>query len=229
MAHRLAQRTWRVDGQDIALRPDSSGGLLAWQQPWSNKAGTAHALAWVRLALKTLPNVAAPILVVSSQATRISRTMAYARTVLAEQAETALPIVEVEMAGRGRVRRIHRMSLQTLARLGMDHSVLHNIQQRVEAEQNADAQGDNESQDEAETGTVGLGPIRPVQGKTFSFPVGRGVGMHHLRELDRHIRQVLAPTPPWPSSRTPAPAASSSCPRPNCPCSRATSSALWTP
>ncbi|MFG3398715.1 RNaseH domain-containing protein [Streptomyces parvus] len=195
LAHRLAQRTWRVDGQDIALRPDSSGGLIAWQQPWSNKAGTAHALARVRLALKTLPNVADPILVVSSQATRISRTMAYARTVLAEQAETALPIVEVEMAGRGRVRRIHRMSLQTLARLGMDHSVLHNIQQRVEAEQNADAQGDNESQDEAEAGTVGLGPIRPVQGKTFSFPVGRGVGMHHLRELDRHIGQILAPTP----------------------------------
>ncbi|MCZ9339612.1 DUF3962 domain-containing protein, partial [Streptomyces sp. TRM76130] len=36
LAHRLAQRTWRVDGQDIALRPDSNGGLIAWQQPWSN-------------------------------------------------------------------------------------------------------------------------------------------------------------------------------------------------
>ncbi|MEU7244889.1 RNaseH domain-containing protein [Streptomyces sparsogenes] len=201
LAHRLAQHTWRVDGQDITLRPDSSGGLIAWQQPWSNKAGTAHALARVRLTLKTLPNVSDPILVVSSQATRISRTMAYARTVLAEQAEAALPIVEVEMAGRGRVRRVHRMSLQTLARLGMDHSVLHNIQQRVEVEQSADARGDNASQDgpetvaEAETGAGGLGPIRPVQGKTFSFPVGRGVGMHHLRELDRHIGQILAPTP----------------------------------
>ncbi|WP_432177121.1 RNaseH domain-containing protein [Streptomyces sp. Tue6028] len=190
LAHRLAQRTWMVDGQDIVLRPDSSGGLIAWQQPWSNKAGTAHALARVRLALKTLPNVADPILVVSSQATRISRTMAYARTVLAEQAETALPIVEVEMAGRGRVRRIHRMSLQTLARLGMDHSVLHNIQRRVEAEHSADARDDH--QPEAET--AGLGPIRPVQGRTFSFPVGHGVGMHHLRELDQHIGQVLSPT-----------------------------------
>ncbi|GAA2476544.1 hypothetical protein GCM10023100_00100 [Actinocorallia cavernae] len=197
LAHRLAQHTWRVDGQDIALRPDSSGGLIAWQRPWSNKAGTAHALARVRLALKTLPNVADPILVVSSQATRISRTMAYARTVLAEQAETALPIVEVEMAGRGRVRRVHRMALQTLGRLGMDHSVLHNIQQRVEAEQSTDARCDNESTGEprlvAEAETAGLGPIRPVQGKTFSFPVGRGVGMHHLRELDRHIGQILAP------------------------------------
>ncbi|MGW0954776.1 RNaseH domain-containing protein [Streptomyces sp. NPDC002545] len=211
LAHRLAQHTWNVDGQDIALRPDSSGGLIAWQQPWSNKAGTAHALARVRLALKTLPNVADPILVVSSQATRISRKMAYARTVLAEQAETALPIIEVEMAGRGRIRRVHRMSLQTLARLGMDHSVLHNIQQRVEAEQQAEQQarqqagspdapepGEEEgleafSMAQTESGTTGLGPIRPVQGKNFSFPVGRGVGMHHLRELDRHIGQVLAP------------------------------------
>ncbi|EGG48279.1 hypothetical protein RKD19_000007 [Streptomyces canus] len=195
LAYRLAQHTWRVDGQDIVLRPDSSGGLIAWQQPWSNKAGTAHALARVRLALKTLPNVADPVLVVSSQATRISRTMAYARTVLAEQAETALPIVEVEMAGRGRVRRIHRMSLQTLARLGMDHSVLHNIQQRVEAEHGADVRDDNQPTAEAETETAGLGPIRPIQGKTFSFPVGRGVGMHHLRELDQHIGQILSPTP----------------------------------
>ncbi|MGW1055956.1 RNaseH domain-containing protein [Streptomyces sp. NPDC002521] len=207
LAHRLAQHTWQVDGQDIILRPDSSGGLIAWRQPWSNKAGTAHALARVRLALKTLPNVTDPVIVISSQATRISRKMAYARTVLAEQAETALPIIEVEMAGRGRIRRIHRMSLQTLARLGMDQSVLHNVQQCVEAEQQAEEKAgapdgtepwEEEDLDlspavQTKPETAELGPIRPVQGKNFSFPVGRGVGMHHLRELDRHIGQVLAP------------------------------------
>jgi hypothetical protein len=202
LAHRLAQHVWKIDSQDIALRPDSSGGLIAWQQPWSNKAGTAHALARVRLALKTLPNVADPIIVVSSQATRISRRMAYARTVLAEQAEATLPIIEVEMAGRGRIRRIHRMSLQTLARLGMDQSVLHNIQQRVEAEQRADIRDEAEPLWEEEGKEVAaapeaesaeLGAIRPVQSKNYAFPIGRGVGMHHLRELDRHIGEILAP------------------------------------
>ncbi|MFI8991574.1 RNaseH domain-containing protein [Streptomyces antimycoticus] len=197
LAHRLAQHTWTVDGQDVVLRPDSSGGLIAWQQPWPNKAGTAHALARVRLALKTLPNITDPVLVVSSHATRLSRRMAYARTVLAEQAETTLPIIEVEMAGRGRIRRIHRMSLQTLARLGMDHSVLHNIQRRVEAEQKADAGDGTEPPQAAEpqAASAELGAIRPVQSKNFAFPIGRGVGMHHLRELDRHIGEVLAPAP----------------------------------
>ncbi|MER5905152.1 RNaseH domain-containing protein [Streptomyces mirabilis] len=203
LAHRLAQQVWNVDSQEVTLRPDSSGGLVAWHQAWPNKSGTAHAFARVRLALKTLPNVADPVVLVSSQATRVSSRMAYARTVLAEQADVALPIIEVEMAGRGRIRRIHRMSLQTLARLGMDQSVLHGIQQRVDHEQETDAQAeagtDTAAAAEGEGGAAvpkpaaGLGPIRPLHSKNYRFPVGRGVGMHHLRELDRHIREVLNP------------------------------------
>jgi hypothetical protein len=200
LSYRLSRKAWAVDGRQIVLRPDSSGGLIAWEQPWPNKAGTAHALARVRLAMKTLPNLADPVILVSSQSTRVSSRMVYARTVLAEQADPALPLIEVEMAGRGRVRRVHRMALQTLARLGMDQSVLHGIQQRVEAEQEAEALAAEAGADpdgpQPARGPVELGSIRPLHSKNFKFPVGRGVGMHHLRELHRHFGEVLGAESP---------------------------------
>lgn len=202
LSQKLARKKWAVDGQQITFKPDSSGGLVAWDQPWPNKSNTAHALARIRLAMKTLPNLTDPLILVSSQSTRVAGRMAYARTVLAEQADSTLPLIEVEMAGRGRLRRIHRMSLQTLARLGMDHSVLHGIQQRVEAEQEAEAaaaaaaEADAGPGRPAARGPVKLGSIRPLHSKNFAFPVGRGVGMHHLRELRRHIREVLGADSP---------------------------------
>ena len=202
LSQRLAAEKWAVDGRQITFRPDSSGGLVAWNQPWPNKSGTAHALARIRLTMKTLPNLTDPLILVSSQSTRVAGRMAYARTVLAEQSDPALPLIEVETAGRGRLRRIHRMSLQTLARLGMDHSVLHGIQQRVEAEQEAEAAAAAAAEDDAGhsrpavRGPVELGSIRPLHSKNFAFPVGRGVGMHHLRELRRHIRDVLGADSP---------------------------------
>jgi hypothetical protein len=191
LSRRLAARTWPVDGREITFRPDSDGGVIAWDDPWSNKAGTAHALSRVRLTLKTLPNIGDPVLLVSPSVTRISSTMGYARRVLVEQAEAGRPVIEVEMAGRGRVRRINRMALETLARLGMDHSVLHSIQQRVEHEATAEEEARQSGQKRSATAHTTLTPVRPVQGKNFKFPVGRGVGMHYLRELDRHIHDVF--------------------------------------
>lgn len=189
VARRLAARPWTVDGRSIALRPDNSGGAIAWDDPWSNKRGTANVLPRIRVALKTLPNLSDPVLLVSANATRISSSTAYARRVLVEQADRALPLLEVEMAGRGRVRRINRMALQTLARLGMDHSVLHKVQARVESDAAAD--GARRAGQTPTAPSEALGQVRPIQAKNFSFPVGRGAGMHFLRELDRHVRDVF--------------------------------------
>jgi hypothetical protein len=201
LSQRLARTTWSVDGRQIIFRSDSNGGLVAWDQPWTNKSKTAHALARIRLTMKTLPNLTDPLILVSAQSTRVASRMAYTRTVLAEQADPALPLVEVEMAGRGRVRRVHRMALQTLGRLGMDHSVLHGVQQRVDAEQEAEAaaaaaeRGSGNPQPPVR-GPVELGSVRPLHSKNFSFPIGRGVGMHHLRELHRHFGDVLGADSP---------------------------------
>lgn len=193
LSRRLAARAWTVDGlsEAIKFRPDNDGGMIAWDDPWSNKNGTAHALSRVRLTMKTLPNISDPILLVSATATRISSTMAYARRVLVEQAGAGRPVIEVEMAGRGRVRRINRMALQALARLGMDHSVLHSIQARVEIEAAAEEEARHAGQKRPVTAQTTLGSVRPIQGKNFKFPVGRGVGMHYLRELDRQVRDVF--------------------------------------
>src|SRR5450755_150597 len=138
LSRRLTQRAWTVDGLDISLRPDSEGGFIAWDQPWPNKAGTAHALARGRMVMNTMQNIADPVVLRSAASTRVKSGMASARTVLVEQADPARPIVEVEMAGRGPLRTISRMSLQALARIGVDHSVLRSIQDRVDQERQAE-------------------------------------------------------------------------------------------
>lgn len=116
--------------------------------------------------------------------------MAFARTVLAAQADPARPVIEVEMAGRHHIRMISRMSLQTLARLGMDHSVLRAIQDRVDRERQAEQEAREQGAKKWYPPAGALGPVRPIHGKNYKFPVGRGVGMHFLRELDARFREV---------------------------------------
>ncbi|MEV6227446.1 RNaseH domain-containing protein [Saccharopolyspora shandongensis] len=189
LSRRLSRHLWSVDGLDIQLRCDSTGGLIAWDMPWPNKTGTAHAMARIRLNLKTFPNITDPVVLVSSTASRIKRSMAYARTVLVEQDSLQRPIVEVEMAGRSRVRRINAMSLETLDRLKMGTSVLHAVHERCQHE-HPDGTSDNSMGSTTPT----LGRVRPMHGKNYQFSIGRGVGMHYLRELDRHIRDVFGDT-----------------------------------
>jgi hypothetical protein len=188
LSRRLSQQVWTVDDQAIALRADSSGGLIAWDDPWENKSGSAHALARVRLSMKTFPNIADPVLLVSSSASRVKRSMAYARTVLVEQDDPSRPIVEVAMAGRARVRKINGMALETLARLGMGNSLLHTVEARVNSE---NEQAGKDADEPAGSAAVKLGGVRPIHSKNYKFSIGRGVGMHHLRQLDGHIRDVL--------------------------------------
>ncbi|MEU3047996.1 RNaseH domain-containing protein [Streptomyces sp. NPDC006984] len=193
---RLAARPWKVDGQEITLRPDSEGGLIAWGHPWSNKNGTAHAVARIRLSMKTLPNLSHPVILASSQVTRLKSSLAYARKVLVEQADPGLPLIEVELDGRAKIRRINRMALQILSKLGMDYTTLSLIQNRAQAEADYDAatQDTESGEGEIREALPPIGPdskIRPIQGKSYKFPIGRGVGMHHMRELDRHIRDVF--------------------------------------
>jgi hypothetical protein len=76
LSRRLAQGTWAVDGLQIPLRPDSEGGLIAWENPWSNRNGTAHSLARIRLRMKTMPNIADPVILASATATRVKSGMA---------------------------------------------------------------------------------------------------------------------------------------------------------
>jgi hypothetical protein len=194
LSRRLTQGTWTVDGLDITLRPDSEGGFIAWDQPWSTKDGTAHSLARCRMVMKTMPNIGDPLILLSPAASRVKSSMAFARTVLAAQDDPGRPIIEVEMAGRDRIRTISRMSLQTLARLGMDHSVLRAIQDRVDQERQAEQAARARGAKKWYPPGGALGPIRPIQSKNYRFPIGHGVGMHFLRELDVRFRNVIGDT-----------------------------------
>lgn len=194
LSRRLTAGPWTVDGLSISVRPDSEGGFIAWDQPWSDKNGTAHSLARCRMVMKTMPNITDPVILVSAAATRVKTGMAFARTVLAAQDDPARPVIEVEMAGRHRIRTISRMSLQTLARLGMDHSVLREIQDRIDQERQAEQDARDQGAKKWFPPGGPLGPIRPIHSKSYKFPIGRGVGMHFLRELDTRFREVTGDT-----------------------------------
>ena len=146
------------------------------------------------MVMKTIPNIADPLILLSAAATRVKSSMAFTRTVLAAQDDPARPIIEVEMAGRDRIRTISRMSLQTLARLGMDHSVLRGIQDRVDQERQTEQNARERGAKNWYPPGGPLGPIRPIHSKTYKFPVGRGAGMHFLRELDARFRDVIGDT-----------------------------------
>ncbi|MEV7970695.1 RNaseH domain-containing protein [Sphaerisporangium sp. NPDC088356] len=194
LARRFCKDPWEVDGQTVHLRPDSSGGFIAWNLPWSNKAGTAHALARGRMLMKTMANISDPLIFLSASATRIQNSTTWARTVLVEQAKKDKPIIAVELAGRGRLRVIHRMTLQTLARLNMDHSVLHGVQERIDHEERARQKAKEAGDDTWRPPGGPLTGIRPIQSKHYKFPIGTGVGLFFERELDRRFREVFGDT-----------------------------------
>lgn len=196
LSRRIAEHSWHVDNRQIPLRVDSRGGLIAWQDPWTNKSGTAEALSRAAIGLKTLPNIADPILLVTPTVTRIQSRMTWSRTALVEQDDPSRPIVEVAMAGRSSVRRVSAMALDVLAKLGVERSILRHVQNRVELENNAQSTDPDRDptleQDNVPAPLSAPAPaIRPVQSKNLRFPIGRGVGMHHHRVLRRHIDEVL--------------------------------------
>lgn len=190
-SQQLAKEPWLVDDHKIVLSPDSDGGLIAWADPWPGQSGNRYSLARIRVALKTVPNLADPLFLLSANATRIASSMAYARTVLVEQADPLRPIVEVALDGRGNVRRVNKMALEILGRLGIDRSVLHSVADRIKTEEQARAAAAAAGQEPPRFSSMPAGKVRPVLGKNFSFPVGTGVGMHFYRELDRHVRGVF--------------------------------------
>ncbi|MFM9630201.1 MULTISPECIES: RNaseH domain-containing protein [Streptomyces] len=189
LARRIAAEPLAIDRLSVRLRPDTAGGLVAWDDPWPDETGTRFALPRIRLRMKTEPNVKDPLILVSASATRISSSMDFARTVLADQDRADRPLVEVELDGRGRLRNVNRLALQALSRLGMGHSVLHEVDRQVQADRLARQQA--QASGEKSPAPQPLGTVRPIMAKNFYFPVGSGVGMDYYRGLRDHIQTTL--------------------------------------
>ncbi|MFE2723291.1 RNaseH domain-containing protein [Kitasatospora sp. NPDC059327] len=192
LSRRFAAERWAIsDSKSIQLRADTTGGLVAFDDPWQNEQGGRFALSRTALKLKTLPNVANPVLLLSSRVTRISSSLVFSTTALAEQPGPDNPLLEVKLNGRGGARTINRLALQALGRLEMDYSILRTIDERSKREQKllADAK---EKKEAARFPREHPGHVWPILPKNFSFPIGTGTGMHHLRLLHQHFTNVFA-------------------------------------
>lgn len=194
LAERLASQPWSIsEDRAVTLRPDSTGGLVAFDDPWQNEQGGRYALSRTALRLKTVPNIHNPVLMLSSRVTRISSSLVFSKTALAEQPGRGRPLLEVTLNGRGGARTINRLALQALGRLEMDYSILRTIDERSKREQKllADAK---EKKEPVRFPREHPGQVWPILPKSYSFPIGTGTGMQHLRLLHRHFTNVFADT-----------------------------------
>jgi hypothetical protein len=179
-ARALAKDPWPVDGLKIPLRPDTTGDIYAWDDLWlgtvlrpipdGKRAESRHAMAHLRVRLKTLPNIAHPVLLIDGTATRISPTLRGVSTALVEQKAADAPLVRVALDGRI-TRHVNRPAGATLARLAVDRAVLDLADFAVDAATPA--------------------RVRGLVPKSWRFAIGRGVGMHFHRELHRRVNEVF--------------------------------------
>ena len=172
-------------------RPVMGLSATAFDDPWENEQGGRYALSRTALTLKTLPNISAPVLLLDSRVTRISASLVFSSTALAEQPGKDRPLLEVALNGHSGVRTVNRLALQALGRLEMDYSILRIIDERSKREQKllADAK---ETKKLAAFPREHPGQVWPVLPKNYSFPIGTGPGMHHLRLLHQHFTKVFA-------------------------------------
>jgi hypothetical protein len=192
LSRRLACEPWVIsDSRTIRLRADSTGGLVAFDDPWENEQGGRYALSRTALTLKTLPNISAPVLLLDSRVTRISSSLIFSSTALAEQPGGDRPLLEVALNGYSGVRTVNRLALQALGRLEMDYSILRTIDERSKREQKLFA-ASKETKKPAAFPREHPGQVWPVLPKNYSFPIGTGPGMHHLRLLYQHFTKVFA-------------------------------------
>ncbi|WP_198152848.1 RNaseH domain-containing protein [Pseudofrankia sp. DC12] len=193
LARRLAAVPWKIsDSRTVSLRPDTAGGLVALDDPWDNdQRESRFAISRTALVLKTLPNLISPVLLLTSHVTRISPSLIFSRTVFARQPGEGHPVLRVRLDGQRGVRTVNRLALQALGRLRMDYSILTSIDDRSRRERAlrsaAVAAGTR-----VEWPKTPPGQIWPIRAdNTGKFPIGTGVGMHHLRLLHDHVHAVF--------------------------------------
>ncbi|MEV5897543.1 RNaseH domain-containing protein [Nonomuraea fuscirosea] len=181
-ARSLAEHPWKVDGRSVRLRDDTSGALNAWDDLWSGtvlrpipgtkdkRAEPRYSMARITARLKTVPNLAHPVLLLEGNATRISPTLRGVSSVLVEPKAVGAPLVRLALDGRI-ARHVNRPAAQTLAALSVDRAVL-------------------DLQDFA-TNAAEPGRVRGMVPKSWRFAIGRGVGMHFHRALHRHVHEAF--------------------------------------
>ncbi|MEV5413172.1 RNaseH domain-containing protein [Thermopolyspora sp. NPDC052614] len=179
VAQQLSASIWKVDDQDVTFRADTDGNLLVWDNDllwtghWDNdEDNPSYAALRVQLMMKTLPSMRDPVVVVDPSVSRLSRWLNSSRTAWLAQRSAQDPLLALTLEGRGPATRIERTSdiaLAVWARLGGEHLI--------------------RPEDHNLTGVPGR--LRALVPNSVRFPIGRGVGMYTIRELSRHLSDVL--------------------------------------
>lgn len=191
LAERLAALPFRLsNGREIQFRPDTTGGLVALEDPWENESGGRYAVCRTAVNLKTLPNVHHPVLLLDARVSRISSSLIFSSTALAIQPGNGRPVLEVKLNGRGGAKAIPRQALQALGRLEMDYSILQSIAERSQREQQLRERA-RAFKEKLQFPREHPGQIWPIPAKSYQHPIGTGVGMHHLRILHSHVDAVF--------------------------------------
>jgi hypothetical protein len=181
-AQRIAAQPWPIDDRQVKFRVDTSGDLLVWDSDllwshqWRNSPQPRYAAARLRLSMETLPWTSDPVLAVSPSVLRIANRLSTARNAWLEPNDPHAPLLGLGLTGR-----YGHMDVDWHTRLILD------VWTRLRGEQplipaTADLSGPP-------------GRLRPVIPIGIKYPIGRGLGMHTMRELLVHASAVLGMPP----------------------------------
>lgn len=178
LAARLAESTWTVDGRDVHLRADTDGNLLVWDNTllwsgrWNTDADLSYAALRIKLSMKTLPWIRDPVVIVEPTVSWLSRWMTSTRTLWLAPRASGDPLLVLGSQGRGHATRIeHTSDLAVTVWSRMIGEPLLELSDR-------DLGGEP-------------GRLRALVPNSVRFPIGRGVGMHTVRELSHHIAATV--------------------------------------
>ncbi|MCW2934249.1 MAG: hypothetical protein JWM19_5211 [Actinomycetia bacterium] len=181
-AERLISQPWTIDEKQVKFRMDTRGDLLVWDEAllwshaWREGAEPRYAAARIRLAMKTLPWMSDPALIISPSVFRVANRISNARTAWLEPNDPASPLLILHLSGRyGQmdVDRHTRTVLEIWSRLRGEQELIPST---------ADLRGRP-------------GRLRPLIPAGVRYPIGRGLGMHSTRELVAHTSEVLGVPP----------------------------------
>ena len=192
LSNRLARRPFQhADGHTVTLRPDVTGRLVALDDPWKSEDGLNYALSRTSVKLKTLPNIAVPVVLLGSSVTRIANALVFSKTAIGDQGP-GKPLLDVSLDGRTRVRTVSMFALQTLSRLSMNDTVLQAMSERLDAEKKilAETKKGERPAFPGERPTT-IWPVAARNSRYLSANFGVGVGMEHLRRLQAHASQTF--------------------------------------
>ena len=181
-AQRIAAQPWPIDDRQVKFRVDTNGDLLVWDSDllwshqWRNSPQPRYAAARLRLSMETLPWTSDPVLAVSPSVLRIANRLSTARNAWLEPNDPHAPLLGLGLTGR-----YGHMDVDWHTRLILD------VWTRLRGEQplipaTADLSGPP-------------GRLRPVIPIGIKYPIGRGLGMHTMRELLVHASTALGMPP----------------------------------